>query len=154
MEYVAEEYLFDMADSASKLLLELTNGRYNLTYQRIGSDSDFFVGDNFDEGRLRNVSTLSGGETFLVSLTLAVSLSETIYQKSLRPMEFFFLDEGFGTLDGGLIEVVLNSLEKLKDTHFSIGLISHVQELKERISSKILVTAADEKCGSKIEIIY
>lgn len=154
IDFVAEEYIRDTAESASLLLLDLTSGRYSLKFERLGGASDFYVSDNLDGGNLRSVDTLSGGETFLVSLSLAVSLSESIYKKSLRPMEFFFLDEGFGTLDENLIDVVLNSLEKLKHTHFAIGLISHVQELKERINAKILVTAADENNGSRVDIIY
>ena len=67
-------------------------------------------------------------------------------------MEFFFLDEGFGTLDENLIEVVLDSLEKLRNKNFSIGLISHLAEMKSRIDSKITVLSADEKQGSRVVI--
>jgi len=112
------------------------------------------VGDNYNGGELRAVFTLSGGETFLVSLALALSLSAAIYAKSLRPIEFFFLDEGFGTLDEKLVDTVMDSLEKLKNTHFSIGLISHVEELKHRIDNKIIVVGAAEGGSSKIQINY
>ena len=147
VEFVAGEYLADISDSATELLLKLTNGRYYILY-----DQGFFVGDNFNGGERRSVNTLSGGETFLVSLSLALSLSAAIYAKSLRPIEFFFLDEGFGTLDEKLIDTVMDSLEKLKNKHFAIGLISHVEELKHRIDNKIVVTAASESVGSTIKI--
>ena len=147
MEFVAGEYLSDISESATELLLKLTNGRYFIRYAQ-----GFFVGDNFNGGELRGVNTLSGGETFLVSLSLALSLSAAIYAKSLRPIEFFFLDEGFGTLDEKLIDIVMDSLEKLKNKHFTIGLISHVEELKHRIDNKIVVTAASESGGSTIKI--
>ena len=147
MEFVAGEYLSDISESATELLLKLTNGRYFIRYVQ-----GFFVGDNFNGGELRSVNTLSGGETFLVSLSLALALSASIFAKSLRPIEFFFLDEGFGTLDEKLIDTVMDSLEKLKNKHFAIGLISHVEELKHRIDHKIVVTAASESGGSTIKI--
>ena len=146
MEYVAEEYLQTVALSASGRLLSLTDGRYFLRY-----DGGFAVGDNFDGGAPRGVHTLSGGETFLVSLSLALALSAEICARSLRPIEFFFLDEGFGTLDERLVDTVMDSLEKLKNEHFSIGIISHVEELKHRIDRKLTVVKANEKHGSQIQ---
>ena len=145
MEFVAEEYLQTVAENASGRLLTLTDGRYFLRY-----DGGFFVGDNFNGGNLRGVYTLSGGETFLVSLSLALALSAEICARSLRPIEFFFLDEGFGTLDERLVDTVMDSLEKLKGEHFSIGIISHVEELKHRIGRKLTVKKATEKRGSQI----
>ena len=149
LDYVANEYLEDVTRSASATLLKLTSGGYGLAY-----DGEFFVTDNKNGGALRSVNTLSGGETFLVSLSLAFSLSTYICAKSDRPIEFFFLDEGFGTLDSELVETVLDSLEKFKSEKFSIGIISHVRELKERINCKVLVTPATESAGSQIEITY
>ncbi|MBE7086382.1 MAG: SMC family ATPase [Clostridiales bacterium] len=146
LEFIASEYLQEICEAASKTLLSLTNGRYVLQY-----DKEFKVGDNLDAGNLRAVKTLSGGETFLVSLSLALSLSGAICQKSMRPIEFFFLDEGFGTLDEKLVDVVMDVLGKLSK-NFAIGLISHVEELKHRIDNKILVTGATEQHGSKLQL--
>ncbi len=145
MEYVAEEHLQAIAVHASTRLLHLTDGRYFLRY-----DGGFFVGDNFNGGGLRGVHTLSGGETFLVSLSLALELGAEICARSLRPIEFFFLDEGFGTLDERLVDTVMDSLEKLKSNNFTIGIISHVEELKHRIERKLYVKKATEKHGSQI----
>lgn len=147
LEFIASEYLQDVCVSASKTLLSLTGGRYFLKYEK-----DFKVGDNLDGGNLRAVKTLSGGETFLVSLSLALSLSGAICQKSLRPIEFFFLDEGFGTLDGKLVDTVMDVLGRLSK-EFSVGLISHVEELKHRIDNKILVTGATETHGSRVQLV-
>ncbi len=147
MEFVAEEYLQTIASNASGRLLSLTDGRYFLRYEK-----GFFVGDNFNGGQLRGVYTLSGGETFLVSLSLALALGAEICARSLRPIEFFFLDEGFGTLDEKLIDTVMDSLEKLRSEHFSIGIISHVEELKHRIDRKLSVIKATEKHGSQIHV--
>lgn len=147
MEFVASEYLSEISVAASKTLLQLTGGRYFIRYK-----GGFVIIDNLCGGEERSVNTLSGGETFLVSLSLALSLSAAIYAKSLRPIEFFFLDEGFGTLDEKLIDTVMDSLEKLKNNRFSIGLISHVEELKHRIDTKITVTGAVEGGSSEIQI--
>lgn len=148
LNFIAEEYLSEVAERASRTMLTLSGGRYDVIY-----DKEFFVLDNLNCGEKRPVSTLSGGETFLVSLSLALALSSAICDKTLRPVEFFFLDEGFGTLDADLTDVVLSSLDRLRGEHLSIGLISHVPELKQRISSKILVTPATQTEGSKLEVI-
>ena len=144
LEFIAEEYLQEICVDAGKTLRSLTGGRYFLAY-----DKEFKVGDNLDGGNFRAVKTLSGGETFLVSLSLALSLSSAICMKSMRPIEFFFLDEGFGTLDGKLVDTVMDVLGRLSKD-FSIGLISHVEELKHRIENKILVTGATESHGSRL----
>ncbi len=148
LEYVADEYLCDISVLASSTLLNLTDGRYFLRY----TENNFFVGDNYNCGNPRGVNTLSGGETFLVSLSLALALSQTICARSLKSIEFFFLDEGFGTLDSALVDTVMNALEKLKSERFTIGVISHVEELKHRIESKIIVNKATESHGSTVSI--
>ena len=146
MEFVAEEYLQTVAVNAGSRLISLTGGRYFLRY-----DKGFYVGDNFNGGALRGVYTLSGGETFLVSLSLALALGSEICARSLRPIEFFFLDEGFGTLDEKLVDTVMDSLEKLKSEKLTVGIISHVSELKHRIDRKLTVIKATEERGSVIE---
>lgn len=148
LEFIANEYLTDISSLASSTLLNLTGGRYFLTYK----DNNFSVGDNFNCGSLRGVNTLSGGETFLVSLSLALALSQTICAKSQKSIEFFFLDEGFGTLDGSLLDTVMSALEKLKSTSFTIGVISHVEELKHRITNQITVKKATECHGSTVSV--
>ena len=148
LEYIANEYLSDISALASSTLLNLTSGRYFLIYK----ENNFAVGDNFNCGNLRGVNTLSGGETFLVSLSLALALSQTICSKSMKSIEFFFLDEGFGTLDGTLVDTVMNALEKLKSSSFTIGVISHIEELKYRIANKIIVNKATENHGSTVTV--
>ncbi len=147
LEYIAGEYLSDISKAASVTLLKLTGGRYFLVY-----DDNFYVGDNYNEGNKRGVNTLSGGEIFLVSLSLALALSSAICRGSLKSIEFFFLDEGFGTLDESLVDTVMDSLEKLRSAEFTIGIISHVEELKHRIESKIIVNKATETRGSSVNV--
>ena len=146
MEFVAEEYVQDITAAASRHTSHLTGGRYRLCYQ----GGNFFVEDNYSGGEMRAVETLSGGETFLVSLSLALALTETIVRMSDKPIEFFFLDEGFGTLDRELCDTVMNILEKLKRTNFTIGIISHVPELMQRMGSKIIVSPPDGERGSTV----
>ena len=146
MEFIAEVYLREIAFEAENRVLSLTSGRYGLVYK----NGNFFVTDNLSGGRERPVLGLSGGETFLVSLSLALALSSQISRKALKKLDFFFLDEGFGTLDDDLVDAVANSLEKLQKANLTVGLITHVNELKNRISSRIEVTGATPLHGTLI----
>lgn len=145
-EYVCEEYLQEITSSANQKLGILMDGRYTLKFE----NKEFYVEDNFNDGKVRPASTLSGGETFIVSLSLALSISDAISLLSARSMDFFFLDEGFGTLDEELCSVVISSLYKLESQNLRIGLISHVTELENSIKNKVLVTKG--MSGSKITI--
>lgn len=147
-EYVAEEYLESITGFANSKLSLLMDGKYTLKFV----NKEFVVEDNFSDGLIRPASTLSGGETFLVSLSLALSISETISMMSSRSMDFFFLDEGFGTLDGELCEAVVDALYKLESQNLKIGLITHVKELEESIKNKVYVSK-DSK-GSHIKISH
>lgn len=150
-EFIAEEYLTEIADRASERVLELTNGRYVLQYK---SEDNFYVADNLRGGELRPVASLSGGETFLVSLSLALALSFQISSRAMRPIDFFFLDEGFGTLDDELINAVTDSLEKLQKSRLTVGLITHVAELKNRIQAKLYVNGATATSGTTFTESY
>lgn len=146
-EYVCEEYLQEITDSANQKLEILMDGRYTLKFE----NKEFFVEDNFNDGKVRPASTLSGGETFVVSLSLALSISDAISMLSSRSMDFFFLDEGFGTLDSELCSIVINSLYKLESQNLKIGLISHVTELEESIKNKVIVTKDNNGTKLKLE---
>ena len=146
-DFVADEYLSEICADAERTLSVLSSGRYGLRYR-----GDFFVVDYLSGAIERKTSTVSGGELFLVSLSLALALSSSIIAKSNKPIEFFFLDEGFGSLDGNLVEIVIDSLEKLKSSNFTIGLISHVEALKERIGAKVLVDAPSMIKGSTLTV--
>ncbi|MBU9711504.1 AAA family ATPase [Evansella tamaricis] len=140
VEYIAEEQLVQVSRLASDRLHSLTRGRYAI---EVDSTGGFVIRDDANGGVKRPVSTLSGGETFLTSLALALSLSASIQLKGEHPLEFFFLDEGFGTLDQDLLEIVITALEKLHTDHLSVGIISHVPELRERLPRKLIVTPAE-----------
>ncbi|ABR50248.1 SMC domain protein [Alkaliphilus metalliredigens QYMF] len=137
VEYVAINQLKYIAREASKWLKEITRGRYAL---ELDSSGNFVMRDDFNGGIRRATNTLSGGETFLTSLALALALSSHIQLKGSVPLEFFFLDEGFGTLDSELLEIVMNALERLHSEKLSVGIISHVEELKNRVPIKLMVS--------------
>jgi len=100
---------------------------------------DFAVRDMMQAGRVRPITTLSGGETFLVSLALALGLADL--RTSELPIETLLLDEGFGTLDGDALEQALAALEELQArTGLQLGIISHVTAVSERIAARIVVT--------------
>ena len=152
VEYVAMKQLKYISLEASKRLKEITRGRYAL---ELDSDGAFVMRDDFNGGTRRETNTLSGGETFLTSLCLALALSSQIQLKGSAPLEFFFLDEGFGTLDTDLLEIVMNSLEKLHSSTLSVGIISHVEELKNRVPIKLIVSPAEQgQGGSKVKLEY
>ncbi|TCO74934.1 SbcC/MukB-like Walker B domain-containing protein [Marinisporobacter balticus] len=152
VEFVAMNQLKYIAREASRRLLSITGNRYAL---EIDDEGNFTVRDDKNGGVVRETASLSGGETFLTSLALALSLSTQIQLKGSAPLEFFFLDEGFGTLDANLLEVVMTSLEKLHTDKLSVGIISHVEELKNRVPVKIIVTPAEHSVdGSKVRLEY
>ncbi|WP_166243705.1 AAA family ATPase [Paenibacillus turpanensis] len=140
VEYMAEEQLMAVSRTASERLRGLTRGRYAI---EMDSSGGFVIRDDANGGVRRPVSTLSGGETFLTSLALALALSAQIQLSGKYPLEFFFLDEGFGTLDPDLLETVVSSLEKLHVDRLTVGVISHVPELRARLPRKLVVEPAE-----------
>ena len=93
--------------------------------------------DNYQAGQIRSTKNLSGGESFLVSLSLALGLSG-MSSRNIR-VDSLFLDEGFGTLDEETLETALSTLASLRQEGKMIGVISHVGAMKERINTKITV---------------
>ena len=136
IDYIAEERLRYVAANASQTLGVMTKDMYGL---ELDAQAGFIIRDQANGGVHRMVTSLSGGETFLTSLSLALALSEQIQLKGQSPLEFFFLDEGFGTLDQNLLDAVIDSLERLSSKDRVIGLISHVPELKSRIARRLIV---------------
>lgn len=150
--FVALSQLKYIAMEASKRLKDITKGRYALELDVSGN---FIMRDDFNGGTRRATDTLSGGEIFLTSLSLALALSSQIQLRGNAPLEFFFLDEGFGTLDAELLDTVMTSLERLHSDRLSVGIISHVEELKNRVPVKLLVHPAKQGGeGSKVQIEY
>ncbi|MGB9660827.1 MAG: AAA family ATPase [Moorellaceae bacterium] len=151
VEFLAEEQLKAMALEASRRLGSLTGQRYAL---ELDDKNEFILRDDFNGGQRRPVSTLSGGETFLASLSLALALSAQLQLKGRYPLGFFFLDEGFGTLDAEKLEVVMQSLEKLRLGECLVGVISHVRELRERMPVYLeVIPPGPDGSGSRVRLV-
>lgn len=149
VEYMAENQLEYIAEDASVRLKNISGGRYALEL----FDGEFIIRDDFCGGIRRKPSTLSGGETFLTSFSLALALSSRIQMKNSASLNFFFLDEGFGTLDKNTIDVVMKYLERLSGGGMSVGIITHVEEVKERLPVRLVVEAAvPGEHGSRVSI--
>lgn len=129
---VLEETLLDLANQE---IDSLADGRYQLVHGKAGKKSELIVIDHWQSQSKRKVSTLSGGETFLLSLGLALGLSELT--RGQTEVECFFIDEGFGTLDEESISQVLDCLMHIQSRGKQIGLISHVKLLTNQIPVRI-----------------
>lgn len=150
VEYISRYYLEHIAREADTGLKEMTGNTYGL---EIDENTAFIIRDYKNGGASRPASTLSGGETFMASLALALALSSQIQMKGAAPLELFFLDEGFGTLDENCLEVVMEALEKIRNKKRSVGVITHVEEIKNRIPVHLLIEPAKAgEGGSKISI--
>ncbi|MBP2634918.1 MAG: sbcc: exonuclease SbcC [Firmicutes bacterium] len=150
VEFLAQEQMELVAWQASERLKAITQERYAL---EMSSDGGFLIRDDANGGVKRPVATLSGGETFQASLALALALSAQIQLKGKYPLEFFFLDEGFGSLDQQALDVAMATLEKLHVANLTIGIISHVAELKQRMPRRLLVEPAEPAGrGSRVQI--
>ncbi|MGL6168322.1 MAG: AAA family ATPase [Fusobacteriaceae bacterium] len=152
VNFLARKRLDYIAYEASKRLQKITRGRYLL---KVDKDCDFNIVDAFNSNHIRDCATLSGGETFIVSLVLALALSSQLQLKGNIQLEFFFLDEGFGTLDSTLLDRVIEILEEIRwKEKMKIGIISHVEDLKIRIPRRLEVSSAiPGETGSIIKLI-
>jgi exonuclease SbcC len=139
--YVQEEALRVLAADGSSHLKALSQGRYSLGC----TDQDFFVIDHWNADRERSVKTLSGGETFLASLALALALAERLADLAAEGhagdrLESLFLDEGFGTLDAETLDLVVQAIETLHGGSRLVGVVTHIPELAERLPARVVVS--------------
>ncbi len=137
--WLLTEALDNIVAKATVWLLGLSNNQYSL----VAGDKNFAIIDHNNADETRDVRTLSGGETFLASLALALALADSIAE--LAPvdsprLESMFLDEGFGTLDPGTLDVVAGAIEELASTGRMIGIVTHVNDLAERMPARFEVT--------------
>ena len=144
--YVQQYYFRFVVAAANKRLTRLTDGMFTLRVMREAANRDSQSGLDLEvldrsTGQARDVSTLSGGESFLASLALALGLSDAVQSQSGQiRMDAMFIDEGFGSLDENALRSSIDVLLELADGKRLIGIISHVQELEERIDKQIVVT--------------
>ena len=155
--YVLAVYFQDVLDRANDRLSIMTNNQYHMrldTAKKGNSGSGLEV-NVFDShtGKERSIKTLSGGETFKASMALALGLSDVVQsQNGGIKLDSVFIDEGFGTLDEESLSVAMDILMELKTSGRTVGIISHVNELKQTITSQIKVEKTVR--GSRAEVIY
>lgn len=140
----------DLVDAASERLFGLSSGRYRL---QLGDDKEpISVIDIENASLIRPAKTLSGGETFLASLALALELSEQVQRSAgAVRLDSLFIDEGFGTLDAETLETVAGAIETLSEANRTIGIITHVPELSERLPARLVVSRG--VAGSNVEVV-
>ena len=159
--YVQTAYFDRILRRANLRLLTMSGGQYELKRQKEAGNKkekaglELAVIDHYN-GSERSVKTLSGGESFQASLSLALGLSDEIQASAggIR-LDAMFVDEGFGSLDEASLNQAMNALNSLTEGNRMVGIISHVSELKERIQKKILVTKCrnTQGTGSRAEVV-
>ncbi len=155
--YIQQFYFKRVVASANKRLTMLSDGLYTLRVNETAKDNraksglDLLVEDR-NTGKTRDVSTLSGGESFMASLALALGMSDVVQNSGGGcRLDSMFIDEGFGTLDETALRAALDTLMKLSGGKRMIGIISHVGELKQRIDRKIIVTKTNSGSAVSVE---
>ncbi|MBQ1256622.1 MAG: SMC family ATPase [Clostridia bacterium] len=143
--YVQQYYFKQVISAANKRLTQLTEGMFTLRVKQEASNLRAQAGLDLEvldrsTGIWRDVNTLSGGESFMASLALALGLSDVVQSGSggIR-LDAMFIDEGFGTLDENALRQAMSLLSRLAEGNRLIGVISHVPELKEKITKRIVI---------------
>ena len=156
--YVQMRYFDRIIERANLRLLVMTDGQYELMRRaeaenlRSQSGLELDVLDHYN-GSVRSVKSLSGGESFLASLSLALGLADEVQCSAGGiQLDTMFVDEGFGSLDEDSLRQAIKALEGLADSNRLVGIISHVAELKTRIDKQIVVKK-NRDLGSRVEII-
>ena len=158
--YIQMQYFDRILARANIRLMTMSSGQYELVRRkenksRVGKTGlELDVVDHYN-GTVRSVKTLSGGETFQASLSLALGLSDEIQSSSGGiQLDTMFVDEGFGSLDEDALDQAIRALKDLSQGSRLVGIVSHVTELKERIDKKIIVTKkrTEDGVGSTIRI--
>lgn len=146
VKYVSTIHLQELVHRADARFRALTRNALSL---ELGDDHEFLVRDMLNGGQTRSVKTLSGGQTFQASLCLALALADNVQQRSRSAHNFFFLDEGFGTLDRDSLATVFATLQRLRQEHRIVGVISHVDEMQQEIEVYLRVWQTEDR-GSQV----
>ncbi len=156
--YVLSTYFDEILNLANLRFKVMTRQRYELVRRKEhqggralqGLDIDVI---DYESGKVRDIKTLSGGETFKAALSLSLGMADMMSQQSGNiVLDTLFIDEGFGSLDEKSLDSAIDTLVDLRKSGKVIGIISHVQELKERIEAKILVTHTSDGSEATIAI--
>lgn len=147
VEYISTVYLQNLCNAANYRFAQLTKQQLRL---ELNKDNSFDVRDYLNDGKLRSAKTLSGGQIFQASLSLALALAASVQKQSEIEQNFFFLDEGFGTQDKDSLQIIFEALKSLRKENCTVGIISHVEDLQQEISV-FLDVKKDDESGSKIK---
>ena len=156
--YVQMAYFDRIIQKANLRLLKMTSGQYELKRRESADNKQGKFGLDLDvidhhNGSSRNANSLSGGETFMASLALALGMADEVQSSAGGiQLDSLFVDEGFGTLDSEALEQAIRTLDQLAGSHRLVGIISHVDSLKDRIEKQIVVTKQKDR-GSSVKIL-
>jgi DNA repair protein SbcC/Rad50 len=155
--YVLAARLEEVAVAATARLRRMSDGRYSFVHTDAAGPRGTRGGLGLDvlddySGRVRSAKTLSGGEIFLASLSLALGLADVVAAETgAALLETLFVDEGFGMLDADTLDEVMNALDELRAGGRVVGLVSHVEEMRQRIPTRLLVRKS--RTGSTVELV-
>ena len=146
VNFISSVYLQNLCNAANDRFFQLTRQKLSL---EITPDNNFHVRDFLNGGKVRSVKTLSGGQTFQAALSLALALADNVQKITDSNQNFFFLDEGFGSLDKESLAVVFDTLKSLRKENRIVGVISHVEEMQQEIDVHLRIENQEEE-GSRI----
>ncbi len=145
VDYASSIYLQNLIQAANHRFHQMTHQQLHL---ELGDGNSFWVRDLLNGGHMRLLKTLSGGQKFQAALSLALALADHIHIRNESKHNFFFLDEGFGSLDKNALQTVFETLKSLRKENRIVGIISHVEELQQEIQSYLKIDQGEE--GSRI----
>ncbi len=154
--FVLAARLEEVAAAASERLIKMSQGRYSLVHTDAGRGNrrvglGLLARDSWT-GHDRDTATLSGGETFLASLALALGLADVVSAEAGGArLEALFVDEGFGSLDADTLDEVMDVIDGLREGGRVVGLVSHVAELRQRIPAQLHVRKTPT--GSDVSVV-
>ena len=149
VNYASSVFLQSIINAANERFMKLTRQQLRL---EMTENNSFIVRDMLNEGKFRDVRTLSGGQTFQAALSLALALSDHIQSRNQARQNFFFLDEGFGSLDSESLQTVFDSLKALRNENRIVGVISHVESMRFEIERYLEVHLSESK-GSEVNMV-
>ncbi|MBA3901479.1 MAG: SMC family ATPase, partial [Bacteroidetes bacterium] len=147
VDYVSTIHLRNLCNTANDRFFKMTGQKMSL---ELNDSNEFMIRDYLNGGKTRSTRTLSGGQTFQASLSLALALSQGIQSQAKTGKGFFFIDEGFGSLDKDSLNVVFDTLKSLNKENRIVGVISHVEELQQEMNVFLKIENSD-KTGSLIK---
>jgi exonuclease SbcC len=149
VNYVSSVYLQNLCNQANDRFHRMTRQQLQL---EVNESNNFQVRDLLNDGRTRALNTLSGGQKFQAALSLALALADNVNAQIEAKENFFFLDEGFGSLDKESLQTVFDTLKSLRKENRVVGVISHVEDLQQEIDRYLKISNEEER-GSLIQLL-